>query len=74
MLSLSENGCLLRTPEELPLGTELELAIDLPRFGRVMLSADSAYQLVPDTGLVFSALQAADRAALSGYVNYVLAT
>ncbi len=74
VLSLSENGCLLRTPEELLLGTELQLAIDLPRFGHVTLSADSAYQLVPDTGLVFSALVAADRAALSGYVNDVLAT
>ena len=73
VVSLSENGCLLRSSEELPLGTELELAIDLPKFGRVTLWADSAYQLVPDDGLVFSALLAADRTALSGYVRQALA-
>jgi hypothetical protein len=73
VLSLSENGCLLRSPEELPLGSELELAIDLPKRGRVTLWADSAYQLVPDCGLVFSALVAADRAALCDFVKDSLA-
>lgn len=72
VLSLSENGCLLRSPEELPLGTELELAIDLPKQGRVTLWADSAYQLVPDCGLVFSALVAADRTALADFVKDTL--
>lgn len=73
VLSLSENGCLLRSPEDLLLGSELELQLDLPNFGHVTLSADSAYQLVPDTGLVFSALVAADRTAVSDYVKDVLA-
>ena len=73
VVSLSENGCLLRSPEELPLGTELEVAIDLPGQGRVTLWADSAYQLVPDCGLVFSALVAADRTALSDFVRKTLA-
>jgi hypothetical protein len=73
VLSLSENGCLLRSSQELPLGSELELAIDLPNFGPVTLWADFAYQLVPDNGLVFSSLVASDRAALSSYVQDVLA-
>jgi hypothetical protein len=72
VLSLSENGCLLRSSEELMLGSELEVVIDLPKFGRVTLWADFAYQLVPDDGLVFSALGHEDRAALSNYVNHVL--
>lgn len=74
VLSLSENGCLLRSPEELLLGTELDLVLDLPKFGRVSLRAEVAYQLVPDTGLVFSALVPADRAALSACVKHVLAS
>ena len=73
VLSLSENGCLLRSPEDLQLGSELEIVIELPKFGRVTLWADSAYQLVPDNGLVFSSLVAADRTALSNYVKDVLA-
>ena len=72
VLSLSENGCLLRSPEELLLGTELDLVLDLPKFGRVSLRAEVAYQLVPDTGLVFSALVPADRSALSDCVKHVL--
>ena len=73
VVSLSENGCLLRSPEELPLGSELEIAIELPKIGRVTLWADSAYQLVPDDGLVFSSLVASDRTTLADYVKSVLA-
>jgi hypothetical protein len=72
ILSLSENGCLMRSSEKLLLGSELEIELELPQFGRVTLWADSAYQLVPDNGLVFSALVAADRTALSDYVKHVL--
>jgi hypothetical protein len=68
MLSLSENGCLLRSTEPLPLGTQLNLAFDLPRIGSVELWAETAYQLVPDVGLVFSALEPGDRDAIQQYV------
>jgi hypothetical protein len=68
VLSLSENGCLLRSPEPVLLGSQLELSFELPRVGPVELWAESAYQLLPDFGLVFSALAPADRDAISAYV------
>ncbi|MGH0038222.1 MAG: PilZ domain-containing protein [Myxococcota bacterium] len=73
MLSLSENGCLLRSTEPLPLGTQVNLSFELPRIGPVELWAEAAYQLVPDLGLVFSALEAADRDAIQQYVVDALA-
>ena len=57
LLSLSENGCLLRTPEPLLLGSELELSFALPRVGSLELGAEVAYQLVPDVGLIFHAVR-----------------
>ena len=74
LLSLSENGCLLRSPEPLPLGTRLDLAFDLPKVGPMKLCAEAAYQLVPDLGLVFSGIQPSVRDAISGYVTDVLLT
>ncbi len=73
MLSLSENGCLLRSAEPLPLGTQVNLTFSLPRIGEVELWAETAYQLVPDTGLVFSALAAQDRDAIQEYIVDALA-
>lgn len=72
MLSLSENGCLLRSPEPMPLGTRLELAFDLPRAGSMELCAEIAYQLVPDLGLVFSGVDPSIRDAIGGYVTEAL--
>jgi hypothetical protein len=72
VLSLSENGCLLRTPEPLMLGSRLQLSFRLPKVGTLELEAESAYQLVPDFGLVFHATAPADRAAILDYVNEAL--
>jgi len=72
VLSLSENGCLLRTGESLPLGGTLQLGFELPRSGFVELEAETAYQLVPDLGLVFSAIDPGARAALQKFVTNVL--
>ena len=69
ILSLSENGCLLRSPEPLPLGTELDLRFDLPRRAPLELHADTAYQLLPDTGLVFNAVGPAERQAIQSFVT-----
>jgi len=69
VLSLSENGCLLRSGETLPLGSTLELRFELPRTGALELQAETAYQLVPDLGLVFTALPAADRAAITSFIS-----
>ena len=72
VLSLSENGCLLRSPEPVPLGTQLQLAFDLPRTGTVHLRAETAYQLVPDLGLVFSSTAPRIREAITGFVMELL--
>jgi hypothetical protein len=73
MLSLSENGCLLRSTEPLTLGTQVNLSFDLPRVGPIELWAETAYQLLPDLGLVFSALEPRARDAIQKYVVDALA-
>lgn len=73
VVSLSENGCLLRSPQPVMLGSELEVSFDLPRVGRIETAAESAYQLVPDLGLIFSATPAASRHAILDFVEQTLA-
>jgi hypothetical protein len=73
VLSLSENGCLLRTPEPMNLGSQIEISFDLPRVGTIETRAESAYQLVPDTGLVFHRTPAASREAILSFVEASLA-
>lgn len=72
MLSLSENGCLLRSPEPLPLGARFELSFELPKGGLIQLCAEIAYQLVPDLGAVFSGVEPSVRGAIGGYVHDTL--
>jgi hypothetical protein len=72
ILSISENGCLIRSSEPLPLGTDLEISFDLPSAGSFALQADTAYQLVPDVGLVFNCMQPADRVAIQKFVSSTL--
>jgi hypothetical protein len=73
LISLSENGCLIRSPEPVPLGSELTLSFDLPRIGTIETRAESAYQLVPDLGLVFNGIPAASREAILSFVTRTLA-
>jgi len=73
VLSLSENGCLVRTPEPMDLGAELEVAFELPRAGLIETRAESSYQLVSDMGLVFQSTPAASRRAILSYVESHLA-
>jgi hypothetical protein len=73
LLSLSENGCLVRTPEQIALGTELEVAFALPRGGLIQTRAETAYRLVADTGLVFQATPPASRRAIVRFVEQQLA-
>jgi|JI10StandDraft_1071094.scaffolds.fasta_scaffold486711_2 hypothetical protein len=68
VLSLSENGCLIRSAEEIPLGQKIQLGVDLPRAGGILLEAEAAYQLLPDVGLVFSAVPAAQRHTIERFV------
>jgi hypothetical protein len=73
VVSLSENGCLLRSSEGIPLGSTVNLVFDLPKVGTVQLEAESAYQLLSDTGLVFSAIPHFVRNAINSYVHQALA-
>ncbi len=74
VLSLSENGCLIRSAESVPLGQIIQIDLDLPGAGPLSLEAEAAYQLLPDIGLVFSALAPDQRAALEKFVtNSILA-
>jgi hypothetical protein len=73
VLSLSENGCLVRTSEPMDLGAELEVAFELPRAGLIETRAETSYQLVSDTGLVFQSTPAASRRAILSYVERHLA-
>jgi hypothetical protein len=72
VLSLSENGCLIRSPETLLLGSRLGLRLHLPRSGALEFDAETAYQLVPDMGLIFHATSPAVRTAISDYVQTAL--
>lgn len=69
MLSISENGCLLRSPESILLGQRIQLEIDLPNQGKVAVEGEAAYQLLPDTGFVFNALDVDSRETLGRFVQ-----
>lgn len=73
VLSLSDNGCLLRSSESIPLGTTFDLTLELPFVGAIQIKAESAYQLVPDLGLVFNAIEPQARRAIGEYVVDALA-
>lgn len=73
VLSLSENGCLVRSPEPLLLGARVELSFSLPRTGAISLEAETAYQLVPDVGMIFHAIPARQREVIAGFVTATLA-
>jgi hypothetical protein len=72
VLSLSENGCLLRSPEPLPLGSSLHVSFDLPRRGTLRLAGDVAYQLLPDLGIVFNGAPRRDREAIADWIGEAL--
>jgi hypothetical protein len=73
VLSLSENGCLMRSAESPSLGTRLEMSFSLPRAGVLRVDAEIAYQLVPDLGLVFNGTSPSVRDAIKGFVQEALA-
>lgn len=69
LLSLSENGCLVRSTEPLALDTPMEIMFDLPRLGRVNTHAEPTYQLLPDTGLVFERTAPGHRRSIQLFVE-----
>ena len=72
ILSISENGCLMRSAESVPLGQRIQIDLDLPGMGSVSLEAEAAYQLLPDIGLVFSSLAPEQRTALEEFVTHTI--
>lgn len=68
VLSLSENGCLMRSPEAIPLGQRVELELSIPQAGALRLDAEATYQLLPDIGLVFNAVEPGHREVLERFV------
>ncbi len=72
VLSLSENGCLIRSPEAILLGQTVQLELVLPRSEAIALEAEATYQLLPDTGLVWSAIDAGSREALGRFVTQTI--
>jgi hypothetical protein len=73
MLSLSENGCLIRSPTPLALGACVDLSFTLPGGERIETEAQASYQLVPDLGLVFHGIRSGDRERIAHFVGTVLA-
>lgn len=73
VLSLSENGCLLRSPEPLQLGSSIRLSFSLPRVGEIEVAGETAYQLVPDMGVIFESTSPAEREAIASFVSDQLA-
>jgi hypothetical protein len=74
VLSLSDNGCLVRSPEPLLLGNRFEMIFVLPREGEMRIEAEAAYQLVPDVGVIFQSLPTSQRNAISRFVIQTLAS
>ena len=68
ILSISDNGCLMRSSEDVPLGSHISLSFALPDVGSLEIEAEAAYQLVPNIGLVFSAIEPRVRQAIGAYV------
>jgi len=68
VLSLSENGCLMRSPEAIQLGDRILIEFALPETGSIRLQAEAAYQLLPDVGLVFSSVAPGHRETLERFV------
>jgi hypothetical protein len=74
VLSLSENGCLMRSPETIALGQRFRIEFSLPQTGSIRLHAEAAYQLLPDIGLVFSGVAPGHRVMLERFVTETLLT
>jgi len=72
LVSLSENGGLMRSPEPLLLGSRVRLSFELPLSGPLEVDAEIAYQLVPDVGVVFNGTPPSIREAIATYVTEAL--
>jgi hypothetical protein len=72
VVSLSENGCLLRTDETIELGTELQVSVKMGDLGKVSVRAETAYQIKSELGLVFSSTWPKIRLVINEFVTRAL--
>jgi len=73
VLSLSEGGCLLRTPEKLRKGHQVNLQFALPEYGLVSTRAECRYKREGDAGMAFSEPPADIRQTIAHFVTFQLA-
>ncbi|MBW2313369.1 MAG: PilZ domain-containing protein [Deltaproteobacteria bacterium] len=73
VISLSENGCLLKTSVVPPLGAMVDVSFELPDGGKIETQASASYQVMPQLGLVFHATRPEYRRAIASYVTHELA-
>ena len=69
VLSLSENGCLVRVEESIPRGTQIKIRVQLPLLGTVETVAAPTYQVLPHTGLVFERTTPGHRRSIQIFVE-----
>jgi len=74
LLSLSEGGCLLRSSEEIGVGTRMNLQFALPEGRLVNTRARCIYLQDDSAGLCFTGPAATDRSAIRTYVSRQLAS
>jgi hypothetical protein len=72
MLSLSENGCLVRSPGAAAARPAPRAQLRAAALGRLELEAETAYQLLPDMGMIFHATRQSDREAIAAFVTNTL--
>jgi hypothetical protein len=68
VISISQGGCLLRSPDGPPAAPEITLQFQLPRTGLVSTRARQVNRRGSDLGLAFEDLPSESRAAVSQYV------
>lgn len=71
ILSISENGCLLRSPRA-PSSDGAKLTFALPERGLIETTAEARDRRGTDTGLFFPDIRERDRTAIADYVAEVL--
>jgi len=73
VLSLSENGCMIKSSVVPPLGAMIHVSFELPDGGKVETEASASYQVMPQLGLVFHATRPEFRRAIASFVTHELA-
>jgi hypothetical protein len=68
VISLSESGCLFRSPEGLPWEREINVQFSLPRPGLISTRARQVNRREGDLGLAFQDLPSESRLAIAEYV------